>query len=70
MNPGVSGGNGLLLHSFVDGNLVSYAHIVELVDGAEAVVGEHERLYTVGESRCSWSGPSLGVPWILPLSGC
>lgn len=33
----------LLFHGFVDGDLIREVHLVELVDGANAVVGQHER---------------------------
>jgi hypothetical protein len=35
-------GDRLLLHGFVNGDLVGDVHLVELVDSADTVVGEHE----------------------------
>jgi len=34
--------DGLLFHGFVNGDLIRDVHLVELVDGADSVVGEHE----------------------------
>lgn len=34
--------DGLLFHSFVNGNLILDVHLVELVDAADTMVGEHE----------------------------
>lgn len=39
---GFGDGDGLLLHDFVDGRPVAVVHLVELVDAADAVVGEHQ----------------------------
>ena len=36
-------GDGLLLHDFVDGGTVDVLHLVELVDAADALIGEHQR---------------------------
>eukprot|EP00354_Favella_ehrenbergii_P002548 CAMPEP_0170463488 /NCGR_PEP_ID=MMETSP0123-20130129/8581_1 /TAXON_ID=182087 /ORGANISM="Favella ehrenbergii, Strain Fehren 1" /LENGTH=127 /DNA_ID=CAMNT_0010728933 /DNA_START=891 /DNA_END=1274 /DNA_ORIENTATION=+ len=35
--------DGLLLHGLVNGHLVLHVHLIELVDTADTVVGEHER---------------------------
>lgn len=35
-------GDGLLLHHLVDGRAVGVGHLVELVDAADALVGEHQ----------------------------
>jgi len=41
---GVGVGSGLvLLHHLVDGDAVGVGHLVELVDDADAAVGEHHR---------------------------
>ena len=42
LDAGFGDADGLLLHRFVDGDLVGDVHLVELVDGAYAVVREHE----------------------------
>jgi hypothetical protein len=42
LNTGLGDGDGLLLHRFVNRNLVGNVHLVELVDGADTVVGQHE----------------------------
>lgn len=42
LDTGFGDGDGLLLHGFMDGDLVGQVHLVKLVDGADAVVGEHE----------------------------
>lgn len=35
-------GDGLLLHHLVNGRAVGVGHLVELVDAADALVGEHQ----------------------------
>lgn len=35
-------GNGLLFHDLVDGGTVTFGHFVELIDAANALVGQHE----------------------------
>lgn len=42
VDAGLGDGDGLLFHGFVDGGLVFGVHLVEFVDAADAVVGEHE----------------------------
>lgn len=49
LDAGFGDGDGLLFHGFVDGDLVGEVHFVEFVDGADAVVGEHERTGFDGE---------------------
>lgn len=40
--PHLSDGDGLLLHHLVDGCAVGVGHLVELIDAADALVGEHQ----------------------------
>lgn len=42
MDTGFGDGDGLLFHGFVDGDLIRDVHLVELVNGADAIVREHE----------------------------
>lgn len=49
VDPRFGDGYGLLLHRFVDRDLVGDVHFVELVDSANPVVGEHERPGLDGE---------------------
>jgi hypothetical protein len=41
VDPGLRDGHRLLLHHLVDGDAVGVGHLVELVDAANASVGEH-----------------------------
>ena len=67
--PGVQGGlnsglcdrNGLLFHRFVDCRLVLFVHLVELIDAADSVIGQHE---------CSCLNSELSGVWISPYGGC
>ena len=49
LDAGFGDGDGLLFHGFVDGDLVANVHLVEFVDGADAIVREHERPRFDGE---------------------
>lgn len=49
LDAGLGDGDGLLLHGLVDGDLVGDVHLIKLVDGADAVVGEHEGAGLDGE---------------------
>jgi hypothetical protein len=42
MDTGLSDRDSLLLHGFVDGSLISWVHLIELIDAADTVVGEHK----------------------------
>lgn len=42
MNTGFSNRYGLLLHSFVNSNLIFLVHLVKLVDAAYAVISKHQ----------------------------
>ena len=42
MDASLGNGNGLLLHGFVNSNLILHIHLVELVNTANTVVSEHE----------------------------
>jgi hypothetical protein len=42
-------GDGLLFHGFMDCDLITNVHFVKLVNGTDAVVGEHERTSFDGE---------------------
>lgn len=65
---GFGDGDGLLLHDFVDGGSVGVVHLVELVDAADAVVGEDEGAaledHFVGDGVAHDSGcePDAGGP--------
>ena len=49
LDAGFGDRDGLLFHGFVDGDLVHEVHFVELVYGADAVVGQHESAGLDGE---------------------
>ena len=44
--------DGLLLHSFVDSNLVLDIHLVELIDTADSVIGKHQGTSLDTEFTC------------------
>ena len=59
MNAGLRDRNGLLFHSLVNCDLIRDIHLVEFIDGANAVVCEHER-----------PGFDREVPRLLVLDDC
>ena len=52
MDAGFRNRDGLLLHSFVDGNLVLDIHLVKLIDAADAVIRKHQGTSFDAELTC------------------
>ena len=54
MDASLGNGDGLLLHGLVDGHLVLHVHLVEFVDAADAVVGQHQGARLDAELASLW----------------
>lgn len=52
VNTSLGNRDGLLLHSLVNGGLILDVHLVELIDAADSVVGEHEGSSFDAELTC------------------
>ena len=52
MDTGLSDRDSLLLHGFVDGSLISWVHLIELIDAADTVVGEHKGTSLYAKLSC------------------
>lgn len=61
MNTSLRNRDGLLLHGFVDSDLVLDVHLIEFIDAADAVVGEHQSASLNTE---------LARLWVLLHTGC
>lgn len=61
LDTGLRDADRLLFHSFVNGDLVTNVHLVEFIDGANTIVGKHERTsfngkfsgFFISNDRCS-----------------